>query len=62
MGKLFYDLTAGGGMGAAWTFEQVGELTFPQIACLSHEGNPPAYPTRKFSTMEEAEEYRRRFR
>ncbi len=44
-----------------WTFEDIGELTFPQLRCLEHEGNPPAYPVRKFASMAEAEEYRKQF-
>ena len=49
-------------MGMGWTFEAIGELTLSQVRCLSHEGQPPAYPVRKFASMEEAEEYRRKFK
>jgi hypothetical protein len=56
MGELFYSLVAH----LHFTYAAIGELTFPQVRVLQHEGKVPRAPVRKFHTMAEAEEHRHR--
>ncbi len=58
MGGLFHSLN----VNLHLSYEQIGELSFPQIRCLQHEGKPPRGNVRKFGSMAEAEEYRKQAR